>query len=298
MSHKVILSSGGTSGLTRAALYNDSKCTIIQNPSLTVPMWCAQQHFRTSVEAEEVDSLFALVNGNRQSKLLVYRVEAGREILQEAPAQILQILSEAFHAAQMRPLFSPSCGSQHDVSDVGDQNQPQHYQKDAVNSIDQTEELPSSYFVGVGTVNNEKPYLGISNEEISISDASATPKGQNVDSVDSVEGESVYVGNTLDAPVLRVPVDQMKKGRRAREFDVRKERAAERKAKNERLKKQQRLDRLKRTKRKQEQFLEQQRACQVMQQEDSRSRAVDRYIRYAHATLDTPEAAPGLRNQL
>lgn len=239
-------------------------------------MWRAQQHIRTSVEAQEVDSLFALVNGNRQNRLLVRLVEAGRELLQEAPVRTLQILSEAIHAAQMRPLFPPPGGARLYVGDVGDRDQPNHDRIDGMDRIDQTEELPSSCFSGGDTGNTELPCYGISNEATSVVDGSPTAEGHRVE---SVENESVYVDEIRGAPDSRAPIDATKKGRRAREFDIRKEQTAERKAKKERLKKQQELDRLKRTKREHEQFSEQQRACEAMQQEDSRSRAVDRYTR-------------------
>lgn len=69
------------------------------------------------------------------------------------------------------------------------------------------------------------------------------------------------------------------RGRGRREFDVRKERAAERKMKSERLQKRRELDRLKRTQREEQEKIGQQDEHLLMQKEDERSEAVTRHIR-------------------
>eukprot|EP00752_Nemacystus_decipiens_P001471 g1447.t1 len=77
----------------------------------------------------------------------------------------------------------------------------------------------------------------------------------------------------------RIKVYPVQAGRRrAREFDARKERAAERKAKSERLKRQQELNRMKRAKMEEGEILKQRQECLSMQEEDERSSAVGQHI--------------------
>lgn len=63
-----------------------------------------RQHCRGSLGAEEVDSLFKLMSGNKNGRLMVYPVQAGREVLHEAQTRTLQILSRAIDAAQAQPV--------------------------------------------------------------------------------------------------------------------------------------------------------------------------------------------------
>ena len=106
----------------------------------------------------------------------------------------------------------------------------------------------------------------------------SSPRGETIEGIAKVGDIDTAHGTSLAQPA-RSPDDATKKGRRAREFDVRKERAADRKAKSERLKRKQELDRLKKAKIQAAEVLEQQQECVAMQQEDDRSRDVDRYMR-------------------
>lgn len=202
-----------------------------------------------------MDSLFKLVSGNKHRRIIVYPVQAGREILQEAPVHTLGILSGAIHAAQTQPIvacpagtptYPESCASGDNVLDVLVDSR-------AIGS-------PSSLVENGGDLGE---YAQIK-----------PPKGRNKET-----GSGEDVDGSLSAPPGRPCDNPSPKGRRAREFDARKERAAEKKAKNESLKRQQELNRLKRAKREEDEILKQHGECLFMHEEDERSSAVDRHIR-------------------
>ncbi|CAM9506461.1 unnamed protein product [Ectocarpus fasciculatus] len=211
-----------------------------------------------SIGAEDVDSLQQLVSSNRHRRIKVYPIQAGREALQEAPVRTLEIIWGAIHAAQMKPVVPHATGSGYfrdgqSKDDVLDVIGVSGECESSLPSCSQSGDLGE----GVST-DKANPLIGIPNE---------------------TESGGKRKSKTSPTPSERKRDDASPKGRRAREFDARKERAAERKVKKERIKRQQELDRLKRADKQQHEILEQQQECTSMQEEDDRSTAVDRHIR-------------------
>lgn len=202
-----------------------------------------------------MDSLFKLVSGNKHRRIIVYPVQAGREILQEAPVRTLEILSGAIHAAQAQPIVA---------CPVGTTTYPERSasEDDALNIVADSRAIdsPSNLLENGGGVSE---YVQV--EPL---------KGR-----DKEIGSGEKLDGSPSAPPERPSDNPSLKGRRAREFDARKERAAERKAKSERLKRQQELNRLKRAKREADEILKQHQECLAMHQEDERSYAVDKHIK-------------------
>lgn len=215
--------------------------------------------FASSLGAQDVDSFLQLVSGNKTRRIMTFLVQAGREILQEAPVRTLEILLGAIHAAQAQPIVTHSSGtrclegrrSEEDVLDV-------------VDVYSDHASLPSSI--------SESNGLG---EYVSADEAK--PPSAYFEEI-----ESVGRGGMKEAPTLsseRVRHSASPKGRRARDFDARKERAADRKAKTERLRRQQELVRLKKAEKEADEALKQQEESNCMQHEDGRSAEVDRHTR-------------------
>lgn len=205
-----------------------------------------------------MDSLFKLVGGSKHRRILVYPVHAGREILQEAPIHTLKILSGAIHAAQAHPIVTRTTGTRC------------------------LEGKPSEKSVS-GVIADCRAGSSASNSSKSDCDLGKyVSTGQTKPSNDSPK-EPQNVGKDMNKSSVRPPERERDhtppKGRRAREFDARKERAAERKAKSERLKRQQELDRLKRAKRQEDEIFEQHQECISMHQEDERSASVEKQMR-------------------
>lgn len=188
----------------------------------------------------------------------MYPVQAGREILQEAPVRTLEILSGAIHAAQAQPIVTHSTGTRY-LEGRSSENSVLDVIADCRAGGSASSSPTNGYGLG------EYVFTG------QVKPPNDTPK----------ETEIVGKGmNRSSAPPPECERDNAPpKGRRAREFDARKERATERKAKSERLKRQQELDRLKRAKRQEDEILEQHQECLFMHQEDERSTSVDRHIR-------------------
>lgn len=213
----------------------------------------------------------------------MYSIQAGREILQEAPARTLKIISEAIQAAQTRPNINQlSIGGNHEGRAVQEWEQPQHG-ADAIGNIDdRLEGLSLTLLAGSDTAKNEDSLDGVyfSTEKNNLPEITPTHcKNKNVSS-EQMGAKGVSISHPTRAGDDRTERDDRpKKGRRARELDMRKERAVERKAKNTRLKKQQELDRLKKIKQQQAEQQMQERECEVMEQEHDRSRAMDKYLR-------------------
>lgn len=225
-------------------------------------MSCAQ-NTRASFDAEEVNNLFALINGSKRRRFLVYPIEAGREMLQEAPVRTLHIISEAIRVAQTNLIGAKQI---HGAGKEMECKQPQDDVASIFGYFVQTRELS-----GVSAVTLDFPEIDTLNEQLKL------PTDHKSKDIEKVKIDVVNDASTV--PRVRNQDEAKKKGRRAREFDVRKERAAERKAKNERLKRQQELDRLKRTKRLEADALKQQEERFAMQDEDGRSKDVERHMR-------------------
>lgn len=200
-----------------------------------------------------MDSLFKLVSGNKHRRIIMYPVQAGREVLQEAPVRTLEILSGAIHAALTQPIVACPAGrtypegssSEDDVLDVIADSRTMGSPSRLLESGGDSAEYAQV-----------EPPMGRVNE---------TRSGESMDGSPSTRPE-------------RSSENPSPKGRRAREFNARKERAAERKAKSERLKRQQELNRLKRAKMEQDENMKQQQECLSMQEEDERSSAVDKHM--------------------
>lgn len=219
------------------------------------------QHCRASLDAEEVDTVFKLVSGNKHRRILVYPVPAGREILQEAPVRTLEIISGAINAAQAQPIVDRST-----VTSYFEETSSDDCVLDVINDCQ----------AGDSASNSPKKSCNL---------VKCVSTGQ-IQPPNDTSKEPNTVGKNMDTCSARPPERErdntLPKGRRAREYDAKKERAAERKAKNERLKRQQELDRLKRAKRQEDEILEQHRECVSMHQEDERSTSVDKHMRWAH----------------
>lgn len=185
---------------------------------------------------------------------MVYPVHAGREILQEEPVRTLEIISSAIHAAQTQPLMVFSSGTGEFIEDSSLDND------DILDVVaDYRASSPPSSLVEIDE------YSG-GHAQVSL------PKD-----VETEGGEGM--GRSPSPNPDRARDNASPKGRRAREFDARKERAAERKAKSERLKRQQELNRLKRAKKEEDEIRGQHQECISMHGEDERSTAVDRHVR-------------------
>lgn len=244
-----------------------------------------KQHWRASLQAEEVNSLFELVSCNKQRRILVCPIEAGREILQEAPVNTLEILLRAIHAAQTQPCIAPFSGTRYPRDAV----EIQQGVMDIISGCsDQRRELPCNLPVEPDTTKSEVFCVDVSSQQSKY--IAGTP-----DKRDSVANELTGAIEALAAPPERPPVGVTKKSRREREFDVRKERASERKAKSERVKRRQELDRLKKLQQQEAENWAQQRECVYMQQEDDRSAAVVRHARRVQLSLSLYRAdVPGI----
>lgn len=204
-----------------------------------------------------MDSVFKLVSGNKHRRILVYPVHAGREILQEAPIRTLEIISGAIHAAQAQPIVPRSTKRCFEGR----------------SSDDCVLDVITDCQAGDSASISPKKSCSVGK---CVSTGQAKPSNDTTKEPDNV-------GKNRDTYSARPPERErdnaLPKGRRAREFDARKERAAERKAKSERLKRQQELDRLKRAKRQEDEILEQHQECISMHQEDERSTSVDKHMR-------------------
>lgn len=201
-----------------------------------------------------MDSLFKLVSGNKHRRIKVYPVQAGREILQEAPVRTLEILLGAIHAAQAQPIVACPAGT----TTYPEGSAFEDYVLDVV-ADSPAVGSPSSLLGSGGDLGEHtqvEPPMGGAKET----------------------GGSKCMDGPLSARDERSCDPPSPKGRRAREFDARKERAAERKAKSERLKRQQELNRLKRAKMEENEIMKQHQECLSMQEEDERSSAVDQHI--------------------
>lgn len=186
--------------------------------------------------------------------MMVYPVQAGREIMQEEPVRTLEIISSAIHAAQTQPLVTFSSGTGEHVEDTSLEND------DVLDVVPdcRASSPPSSL------------------RQIDDDSGGHAQVSLPID-VETKDGEGM--GGSYSPTPERVRDNASPKGRRAREFDARKERAAERKAKSERLKRQQELNRLKRAKKEEDEIRGQHQECISMHEEDERSISVERHIR-------------------
>lgn len=226
------------------------------------------------MDAQEVDSYFDLVNGNQHRRVLVRAVPAGREILQEQPARILQILTDAIQAAQARPLVAVASFGNNTKEDPADLKE---LQKDEPDTIDRRDHRVASRLSSTLTTDDRE-----SEEEQKCNGA---PDGA-VFPDSACRVTNLQLGQ--DAQQADLPVETSpprsrqyvsRKSRRAREFDARKERAAERKSKSERLRRQQELGRMKKTKQELVENAKRQLETVAMHEEDHRSRATETYTR-------------------
>lgn len=237
-----------------------------------------RQHCRGSLGAEEVDSLFKLMSGNKNGRLMVYPVQAGREVLHEAQTRTLQILSRAIDAAQAQPvttLFSET----RVLNDHMEKSQPQPDVLDVITSYNGQRKRPSALLepdatASTGSCEGSSPG-GVKRPHSSGVEIGAVA---NRHAVDGVPTENA-------APIESAPGGGAGRERERRKLDVRKGRAAERKMKSERLQKRRELDRLKRTQREEQEKIGQQDEHVLMQNEDERSEAVSRYIRLVQTKL-------------
>lgn len=174
--------------------------------------------------------------------------------MQEEPVRTLEIISSAIHAAQTQPLVTFSSGTGEYIEDASLEND------DILDVVaDNRASKPPSSVVQIDGDSD-------GHAEVSL------PRD-----VETQDGEGM--GGSYSPTRERARDNASPKGRRAREFDARKERAAERKAKSERLKRQQELNRLKRAKKEEDEIRGQHQECIFMREEDERSIAVDRHIR-------------------
>lgn len=226
------------------------------------------QHCRASLGAEEVDSLFKLMSGNKNGRMMVYPVHAGREVLHEAQTRTLEILSSAIDAAQAHPVTTPLSETRYLDEDMKE-GQPQSDVLDVIDSYDGQRRCPSALL------------------ELDVTESGRSCEGSSPGGAHHPHSSGVGIGGvavdsspTETAASLESAPDGMtSRARGGREFDVRKERVAERKMKNERLQKKRELDRLKRTQREEQEKIRQQDEHVLMQKEDERSKAVSRYCR-------------------
>lgn len=188
---------------------------------------------------------------------MVYPVQAGRELLQEASVRTLEILSGAIRAAQTQPIVACPAGTTANLESSSS--------KDGVLDV-----AADSWEISSPSGNGGD--LGGSGGDLGECGQVGPPTGRDIETGSS---------KCMDGPPLARPErsrdSPSPKGRRAREFDARKERAAERKAKSERLNRQQELNRLKRAKREEDEIVKQDQECLNMQEEDERSSAVDKH---------------------
>lgn len=207
---------------------------------------------------------------------MVYPVPAGREILQEAPICTLQVLLEAIHAAQARPIVAPLSRAIFQGDNVEERTSALQESADVIHGNgNKIWGLSSSLEIDEHVTEGDESCTYASARRANL--ATGTPTDCKTDG-DSA-AQIIHVGAASTASLTHTPNGATKKGRQARGLYLQKERAAERKAKNERLKRQQDLDRLKKTKRQQAEYTEQQQECVAMQEEDHRSKGVDTYIR-------------------
>ena len=200
---------------------------------------------------------------------MAYSVRAGREVLHEAQTRTLEILSKAIDAAQAQPIIDPLGGTRY-LDGSMKESQPQADVADDIGGFGDQRERPSVLVEPDAT-------------ESAGSCKCFPPEGAQGPGPSGVEMASVVDEYTV---ATKNPIPNEKtldgvtsRGRGKRDFDVRKERAAERKIKSERLQKRRELDRLKKTQREDQERKGQQDEQVLMQQEDDRSEAVSRYIR-------------------
>ncbi|CAM9559381.1 unnamed protein product [Scytosiphon promiscuus] len=205
--------------------------------------------------AQDVDSLSKLVSGNKTCRIMVFPVPAGRELLQEAPVRTLQILLGALHAAQAQPIAT--------------RLQKKTSEEDILDLIDVCDVRARSPSIA--------SKMSALSEWVGPDQAKSLNAYAHHGGVKTIRRE---VTEKAPAPSCQRAHDRgCPKGRRARDFDTRTERAADRKAKTERLRRQQELERLERAKKKADDVLKQQEEGNCMQIEDGRSAEVDRHTR-------------------
>lgn len=209
------------------------------------------------------------MNGQKRRRVLVYPVSAGREILQEAPIRTLKILMDAIQAAQARSFAVGNNGKHREEDPITEGVS----QSDEMGYIDR--EAASVLRPDSSESGDERQHGATPNISGAMSSLYQGGKCENDPPLDEVAEILIE-----DPPVPGINV-ATKKSRRAREFDIRKERAAERRTKNERLRKQEEKARLKKAKQEIVERVNQQRELMAMQREDDRSTAVDRYIRWS-----------------
>lgn len=208
------------------------------------------------------------MNGQKRNRVLVCPVSAGREILQEAPIRTLQILIDAIQAAQTRSFVAGKNGK-YPAEDPA---------TEVVLQIDETD------YIECETPNVLRPDSPESGDERK---GGATPDIPGA--VDTFHQKETRENNKQTDEIPDVLIEYppapgsnatTKKSRREREFEMRKERMAERRTKTERLRQQEQRTRLKKAKQETVERVDQQRELVVMRREDDRSRAVERYTRW------------------
>lgn len=219
------------------------------------------QHFPTSLEAEEVHSLFDLVNGQKRCRVLVLPVPAGREVLQEDPSRILQILLDAIDAAKARSLVLSGRNGEHPNEDPTSEN---IWQRNETSSADHN------------VIKESRPGSTDSGSERQVCVASDSPSTASDWETDQAGHKTRVVH---EDPSVSTTHAARGKSRRAREFDLRKERAAERKRRNERLRRQDEIANLRKAKKQMAERANEQGELAAMEREDNRSRAADDYLR-------------------
>lgn len=212
------------------------------------------------------------MSGNKNGRMMVYPVHAGREVLHEAQARTLEIISSAIDAAQAQPVTTPLSEIRFIDEDMKE-SKPQSEVLDAIDSNGGQRRCLSAM-------------LELDATENTGSCEGSSPGGAQRSNSSGVEIGGVASEHVVDSSPTETaaPLDSALDGitstaRGRRDFDVRKERAAERKMKNERLQKRRELDRLKRTQREEQEKVGQQDELILMQKEDERSEAVSRHIR-------------------
>lgn len=190
---------------------------------------------------------------------MVFPVQAGREVLQEAPNRMFEVLLGAIDAAQAQPTHTHSPGTR-----CLEARQPEDDVLDVIDTYGDRARLPSS----VSECSDSGEVVGTGQTK---------PQSVFLKEIESVNGVGMNATSQLSCQRSRDGVSP--KGRRGRQFDARKERAAERKAKTERVRRQQELERLKRAKKQADEALEEKKESICMQHEDRRSAQVDRHIR-------------------
>lgn len=206
----------------------------------------------------------------------MYPVQAGREILQEAPLQMVRVLLEAIRAAQEAATVAPLARGMH-RTDVTELERESREPSIGIPFClrDQREGYLSK--VAAEVVCGETCYECRDDDQDHRHRTASDRKSRGSDET-AGRGGCSSLECVSPVPSREALKPTANEGRRARDFAARKERAATRKALKDRLNRQQEVARLKKIKQHAVDALEQEQEVLIMQREDQRSTIVDQLI--------------------